>query len=92
MSSARDCVQLFLQSCVMQQCASCTYTQTNTREVEPDYPPAAEGEPRGASTGVTTGGYWPQALAVATRFVICLILLNTVNREKVLGAGSDLGC
>ena len=52
----------------------------------PDYPPAAEREPHGASTGVTTGGYLPQALAVATRLVICLIFLNTGNREKVLGA------
>jgi hypothetical protein len=59
------------------------------REVEPDYPPAAKGELHGASTAVTTEGYWPQALAVATRFVICLILLN---REKVLGAASDLSC
>jgi hypothetical protein len=38
------------------------------REVEPDDPTAAEGEPLGASTGVTTGGYTTQAFVVATRF------------------------
>jgi hypothetical protein len=76
---------------------SCSRAGKNPRarsccEVEPDYPPTAEGEPHGASVGVTTGGYWPQAFAVATRFVICLNFLNTENREKVPGAASDLGC
>jgi len=59
-------------------------------EVEPDNPTAAEGEPHGASTRcnnrrVLAPGSLSLALAVATRFVICLIFLNTVESEKVLG-------